>query len=122
VAAHRGIDLDLDLAGAADVAPWAARDVYRVAQEAVANAVRHASPDHLRIRLFRRGADTVLQISDDGAGFDNAAVAHGGGLVGMAERAAALGAHLDIRAEPGRGTQIELVIPPAQAPNPLAAG
>jgi len=116
LSSRHGIDLDLDLDGAVDVADWAARDVYRIAQEAVSNAVRHGSPDHIAIRVFRRGSNTVLEVSDDGTGFDAEEVVRGGGLAGMAERAAALGAQLQVHSRPAGGTRVELVIPPSQAP------
>jgi signal transduction histidine kinase len=105
------IDLELDLREEAEVAPWAGQDVYRVAQEAMANAVRHGRPGRLQVRLVQRGSTAVLEVRDDGHGFDPEAVQLGNGLVGMRERAAALGADLQIESAPGKGTLVRLEVP-----------
>ncbi|HZR82540.1 MAG TPA: ATP-binding protein [Candidatus Binatia bacterium] len=104
------VQLSLDLSGAASVPDWAMRDVYRIAQEASANAIRHASPAHLAIRLVQSEGETTLEVADDGAGFDPDAVAAGSGLHGMRERAAALGGDLEIRSAAGRGATIRLAL------------
>jgi two-component system NarL family sensor kinase len=106
----RGIELAVDLAGAGDVPDWAMRDLYRIAQEATANAVRHAGARRLAIRLVSRDGATVLEVEDDGAGFDPAAAAVGSGLAGMRERAAALGADLDIESVAGAGTRVRVTL------------
>jgi signal transduction histidine kinase len=103
--------LALDLAEGNLVAEWAKRDVYRVAQEAIANAVRHAAPARIAVRLSRHDGRTVLEVDDDGAGFDSGATHLGGGITGMRERAAALGADLQITSAPGHGTRVRLEIP-----------
>ena len=107
----RDIDLELDLPHGADVSPWARQDVYRVAQEAIANAVRHADPKNLIVRLYPRGSSMVLEVEDDGCGFDIAGVPPGNGIVGMRERSAVLGADLLIESTPQRGTTIRLDVP-----------
>ena len=111
VARASRITLALDLPAEVDVADWAARDVYRIAQEAMSNAVRHAGAKQLRVRLFWRRRDTVLEVADDGAGFELSKAVLGSGIVGMRERAAALGAELEIQSAPGRGTTVRLVLP-----------
>jgi signal transduction histidine kinase len=105
-----GIALKLDVPTTIDIPRWAARDVYRIAQEAVANAVRHAAPKLVTVQLSRRAEQTVVEISDDGTGFDPERVPRGSGLIGMRERAAALGANLEILTAPGRGTTVRLVL------------
>src|SRR6185369_12439797 len=65
-----GVELSLDLSGAATVPDWAIRDVYRIAQEAIANALRHAAPARLAIRLVQSANETTLEVEDDGCGFD----------------------------------------------------
>ncbi|MBI4515937.1 MAG: GAF domain-containing sensor histidine kinase [Deltaproteobacteria bacterium] len=109
-----GIGLELELAEI-EVADWATRDVYRIAQEAIANAVHHANPSRLAVQLARRENSTVLSISDNGAGFDLAAAVLGGGIIGMRERAAALGTDFDIVTAPGQGTSVQLVVPSTSA-------
>jgi len=95
--------------------------LYRVAQEAIGNAAKHARASRVRISVAR-GADdrVVLRITDNGQG-----MALGGprkpesfGLLGMQERVRALGAELHIRSEGGSGTTIEVRVPPAAGAGP----
>jgi signal transduction histidine kinase len=97
--------------------PQSVEDVaYRVAQEALGNIVRHAGARHVSVALMVGRARLTLSITDDGRGFDPAAPAPAGhlGLVGMRERARAVGGTLDIESEPGRGTTLRLSVPLAQ--------
>lgn len=89
---------------------------YRVAQEALGNIVRHAGARHVSVALIVGRSRLTLSITDDGRGFDPAAHAPSGhfGLVGMRERARAVGGNLDIESEPGRGTTLRLSVPLAQ--------
>ena len=81
--------------------------LYRIAQEALNNVAKHAE-GALAALTLRWSDDAVdLAIEDGGAGFDAAAVAAGRlGLVGMRERAAAIGASLEVDSSPGRGTRV----------------
>lgn len=87
--------------------------IYRLVQEAVNNAVRHASARtvEVAVRKERRAVDVTVQ--DDGAGFDTRFV-RGLGILGMEERVRRLGGSLKIRSEPGRGTIVEAVLPVAE--------
>ena len=93
--------------------------VYRTAQEALQNAAKHADARSVQIRLYRQKDRAVLEVTDDGSGFDTAEVpaggTHGGptgfGLSGMRERAELLGGHLELASTPGRGTTVRLAIP-----------
>jgi signal transduction histidine kinase len=89
---------------------------YRVAQEALGNIVRHAGARHVSVALMVGRARLTLSITDDGRGFDPAAPAPAGhlGLVGMRERARAVGGTLDIESEPGRGATLRLSVPLVQ--------
>lgn len=122
LAQGQDLQVDLDLGQATAVADWAALDVYRIAQEAITNAVRHGSPTRLRVRIARHDEETILEVSDDGVGFDPAAAVRGSGLASMSERAAAIGARLQIRAWPGRGATVSVAIPrsPSAPPPPVA--
>lgn len=82
--------------------------VYRIAQEALTNAVRHAHATTLRLRLVRHGAQLLLEADDDGCGMDLAAPRRGLGLLGASERAAALGGTLTLESAPGRGLRLVL--------------
>jgi two-component system sensor histidine kinase UhpB len=85
--------------------------VYRVAQEALTNAVRHADAGVIRFSL-RRGADeVVLVVQDDGRGFDPARVSPAFGIRGMRERALLVRARLDVGSAPGHGTVVTLRSP-----------
>jgi two-component system sensor histidine kinase UhpB len=89
--------------------------VYRIAQEALANAVRHAGARTIRITLAVRGRDLEIAIADDGCGFSlaNRRGSDSLGLVGMEERALALGGRLELRSAPGQGTTVRLTCPVA---------
>ncbi|WP_129838872.1 GAF domain-containing sensor histidine kinase [Streptomyces sp. RFCAC02] len=88
----------------------------RVAQEALHNALRHARPRHVHVTLGRARGVTRLRVTDDGAGFDPAAVRAAGrhlGLVSMRDRAAAVGGTLTVQSAPGEGCTIEMEVPGA---------
>jgi signal transduction histidine kinase len=78
--------------------------LYRVAQEALTNARRHADADLVRVAL-RFGAAATLEVADNGRGF-TVHTASGNGLPGMRERLAALGGVVEIDSAPGRGTRV----------------
>lgn len=86
--------------------------VYRVAQEALNNVMRHAQAGKVRISLASEDAAAVtLTVQDDGIGMQPGPPRHGLGLLGAAERAAALGGTLDITSRPGEGTRVTLALP-----------
>ncbi len=87
--------------------------IYRLVQEAVNNAVRHANAGNVEVavRMARREVDVSVQ--DDGRGFDTRTT-RGLGLLGMEERVRRLGGHLRIRSEPGRGTLVHAALPLAE--------
>jgi two-component system, NarL family, sensor histidine kinase DegS len=91
----------------------------RVAQEALQNTRKHAAASHVIVTTRLDGGDWVLEVSDDGRGFDPQAVAARGrrnfGLEFMRERAELIGARIDIRSRPDGGTVVRLAIPTAPA-------
>lgn len=94
----------------------AAIHLYRIAQEAVANAVRHARCTTIAVSLEREGAALVLTIVDDGVGLPAApAIRPGMGLHSMSHRAEAIGAWLTITPRPGGGTQVRCALDEAPA-------
>jgi signal transduction histidine kinase len=97
--------------------------VYRVAQEALTNVARHANASRVRLVLAREAASHLrLTIADDGRGMDPARATRGLGLLGAAERAAALGGELNVDSAPGEGLRLSLCVPlPADAPALAAA-
>lgn len=81
--------------------------LFRIVQEAVANADRHAAARQIRIELSQAADEVTVLISDDGQGFDlRARRREGFGLESMQQRAQLIGATIDWLTEPGRGTQI----------------
>jgi signal transduction histidine kinase len=98
-------------------------NLFRIAQEALANAIRHSRSDHIGIRIDRGPEGLRLEVSDRGRGFD-AAVSEGLGLglAGMRERAASAGARLELESSPGTGTTIAVTVPMDSAdPEPLSS-
>ena len=91
--------------------------LYRVVQEALTNAARHAQANRVRIRLEREESTVAGFIEDDGQGFDVEEVAgretseRGAGLLGIRERVASLGGRFRIQSRPGQGTRLSLEIP-----------
>ncbi|MEV4511869.1 GAF domain-containing sensor histidine kinase [Dactylosporangium sp. NPDC049525] len=90
---------------------------YRVAQEALHNALRHGDPRHVDIHLRRAGRGFTLRITDDGTGFDTAhpGVPHPAqrrlGLASMRERARSVGGRLTVTSKPGVGTTVTMEVP-----------
>lgn len=87
--------------------------LFRVAQEALSNAARHAQARSVLLHLARRGTELQLQVVDDGRGFEpgEAATRGGNGLGGMRERLRLHGGRLELVAAPGRGTRLRAVVP-----------
>ncbi|HET6831484.1 MAG TPA: sensor histidine kinase [Solirubrobacterales bacterium] len=81
---------------------------YRVAQEAVTNAIQHAGADHLRVRLIGSGDAIELRITDDGAGYEGGRDREALGIAGMRERALLCGGELSVESAPGAGTRVTL--------------
>ncbi len=136
--AHSFPQLDVQVSATARrLAEHVETAVFRTAQEALQNAAKHAGAHSVRVRLFPQRDKMVLEVADDGAGFDPAAPAAGRagagpasgaspwgggptgfGLAGMRERAELLGGRLDVSSAPGRGTTVRLTVPLSTAPQP----
>jgi two-component system NarL family sensor kinase len=90
--------------------------LYRIAQQALANVLRHAGPARALVRLTLEAGRVRLRVEDNGVGFDPTALPPDRfGVVGMGERARLLGGTLTIETSPGRGTAIEVVVPLGQS-------
>jgi signal transduction histidine kinase len=104
-------EIDLVVAGQPQADGERDREILRIAQEALQNAVRHASARHVAVRLSAGEDGLLLEVADDGVGFDpDAAGARSRhlGLTSMEERAKRLGGALEIRSAPGAGTTVRL--------------
>src|SRR5215216_2338428 len=102
---------EVDPAAAAELTGRAA-DVVQMAREALSNVSRHAMAVTCRVSLYRDEHGGVLEIDDDGRGFDPAATrGTGQGLRNLRERAEGLGGRAEINSTPGRGTRVRVTIP-----------
>ena len=95
---------------------------YRVAAEAVTNAVRHAKARKITIEMHNAGGAIRLRVRDNGSGFkmqkmERAPIRDRLGVIGMRERATAVGGILEISSEPGRGTEVTADFPLSSAPD-----
>lgn len=89
--------------------------LYRIAQEAVNNALKHARAAHIRVRLALVGEDVALEVEDDGVGFDvDTEQGRSIGLYSMQRRASSVRAHLTVSSRPGR-TLVRVLLPVAAA-------
>jgi two-component system sensor histidine kinase UhpB len=95
------------------VKPEVALCLYRVTQEGLGNAARHAGARHARVTLERDGHDVVLTLSDDGRGFDpsEARSRRGLGLISLDERVRVVGGRLTIKSESEHGTVLQVTLP-----------
>ncbi len=91
--------------------------LFRIAQEAINNIVRHSKASEVEISLDQQGTEILLEVNDDGKGFDMTNVRDEAlqlqhlGLLGIQERAELVGGDLQIYSKPGRGTQIRVRVP-----------
>jgi signal transduction histidine kinase len=107
-----GREIGLDVSGDAPVAAHIEADVFRIVQEALHNALRHAAAEHIDVRLRCEDERLELSVTDDGAGFDPDEVRSTRlGLTTMVERARAAGGTLAIESSPGAGTAVRLEVP-----------
>lgn len=89
-------------------------NIFLVVKEALTNAIRHSGAKEVRVRVRVNGAALEIEVEDDGRGFEQPASAGGRtghGLGNMQRRADAIGAQLETRSQPGKGTVIRLVTP-----------
>lgn len=108
------IEVQLRNVGGGDpgsIPPRVADALYRIGQEAIANAVRHADASKMVISLLHQSTAWQLLIEDDGRGFPSGQDSANFGIRGMGKRAESIGAALDIRSSPGAGTSVQVTVP-----------
>jgi signal transduction histidine kinase len=108
------IEVQLRNVGGGDpgsIPPRVADALYRIGQEAIANAVRHADASKMVISLLHQSTAWQLLIEDDGRGFPSGQDSATFGIRGMGKRAESIGAALDIRSSPGAGTSVQVTVP-----------
>jgi signal transduction histidine kinase len=102
------VPVELEVEGDSLLPPQVQIALYRIAQEALNNIVKHANATEVIVRLDVENGEAVLSVADDGAGFSAVKTSPAGhfGVSIMRERAQQIGASLDILSEQGRGTQV----------------
>jgi signal transduction histidine kinase len=111
--ADGALDVELDVDPQVRLAPDEQIEVFRIVQEGLGNARRHAGASHVEVSITQRAGRRVVTISDNGVGFDETAVVDGQGVTNMRTRALAIDGALTLRSDPGGGTDIEVVLRPA---------
>ncbi len=110
LAADGVLDVEMDIDPEVDLAPDEQIEIFRIVQEGLANARRHASARRAWVEIVQRGSRRVVIVRDDGVGFGGDDRAAGQGLKNMRKRAASIGGGFSLRSSPGRGTAIEVVL------------
>ncbi len=109
-----GVSLELTPPPPHHLPPETQRQVLLILREAIHNAIHHADVDTVTLSGERRGDDLLLEVRDDGRGFDPRQLPRGHfGVLGMRERAGQIGAILEIESSAGRGTRVGLRLPGA---------
>ena len=110
------LKIDIDIGGTyRALAPLLENEVFRIAQEAIANMVRHAQASRAMLHVRYHPNELILTISDNGVGFEagDASLPAKGhfGLQGMSERAEQIGGALDVKSSSESGTTVTLTVP-----------
>jgi signal transduction histidine kinase len=121
-----GIPVRLHAAGLPNpllLQPAAEVALFRIVQEALANAARHSRARRVDVTLARAGEELEITVADDGDGFDAASSPDPGsfGLMGMGERARLAGGSLEVTSRPGEGTTVRVRLPLGEAGLAVAA-
>ena len=110
-----GVRTQIDLADrvgdSSRLSPIVETTVYRLAQEALTNAARHAGAQRAEVTIREHGGAVEIIVSDDGSGFDPEAPTRGFGLTGMRERVTLVGGELEVSSSPGEGTTVRATVP-----------
>ena len=112
ISARAGIEVECTVPAAVELSAEQELAFYRVAQEAITNAVRHSGGSRIAVRLSAEPRWVTLSVADDGGGMP-AAASHDSGLRGMRERAVMIGARLSVDNRPEGGLEVRLALPVA---------
>ncbi|MBK9137931.1 MAG: sensor histidine kinase [Verrucomicrobia bacterium] len=117
-ASRAAIEVDCDAAVAGRLGSGQALQLAAVVREALSNSLRHADARRITVRLAAEGQTAVLEVRDDGRGFDPRQPIHGLGLKSLRRRAELLRGRLDLESAPGKGTLVRLRLNPERAATP----
>jgi signal transduction histidine kinase len=104
------LEVELEIDPAITLGPDEQIELFRIVQEGLANARKHADARHAWVKIGERAGERFVALRDDGTGFDTAEDATGQGLGNMRERAASIGGALTLRSAPGAGTSLEVLL------------
>jgi NarL family two-component system sensor histidine kinase LiaS len=112
VEGRANLETELIVEGVSDLPARVEQALYRIAQEALNNALKHARARCILVRLRQVSSQVILEITDDGIGFDPAGVRETGrlGLQGIAERVTQLGGRLTVQSRLGAGTRLRVEV------------
>ena len=107
-----GIQARVRVQGEVELAPELEEELYGIAHEALNNMLKHARASEVVLSVRVADGTVVLEVADDGLGFDPANIQDKGGLglLGMQERADKIGGQLDIDSAPGEGTRVRVSV------------
>jgi signal transduction histidine kinase len=108
-----GLQTEIRVDGARVLPLSIEEELYRIALEALNNAIKHARAQHVQVHVWFGAQRVGIEISDDGIGYDSATAAASGGvgLRGMAERAQRINGTLEVTSVPGKGTRLKVEVP-----------
>ena len=104
------LEVDLEIQDGIRLAPDEQIEVFRIVQEGLANARKHAHARRAEVRIEARAGERLVTVVDDGSGFDEDGIASGQGLRNMRARADSIGGGFRLVSTPGRGTALEVVL------------
>jgi signal transduction histidine kinase len=112
VEGRSGLETEFRAEGIGDLPPDMEDGLYRIAQEVLNNVLKHAQAHRVTVQLCRERQKVILEIADDGMGFDPITIQgnSGLGLPGMEERATLLGGQLTVNSQPGQGTRVRVEV------------
>jgi signal transduction histidine kinase len=112
VEGRSGLETEIRAEGIGDLSPDIEDGLYRIAQEVLNNILKHAQAHTVTVHLCRDQQKVILEITDDGVGFDPTTIHDKGGLglAGMAERVALLDGQLIVNSKPGEGTSVRVEV------------
>ncbi|HEX4526280.1 MAG TPA: ATP-binding protein [Gaiellaceae bacterium] len=108
--ADGALEVELEIDASISLGPDEQIELFRIVQEGLANARKHAGAKHAWVEIGQRASERFVTVRDDGSGFDFDDGGAGQGLRNMRERATSIGGALTLRSTPGAGTALEVVL------------